>query len=29
MQTFKVSDFLGSKIPIAKKDIETEYGVLE
>jgi protein tyrosine phosphatase len=29
MQTLKVSDFIGQKVPISKKDIDTEYDVLE
>ena len=29
MKTFKVSEFLGSKVPISKKEIDMEYSVLE
>jgi len=29
MRTYKAKDFLNQKVPISKKDIDTEYSVLE
>ena len=29
MRTYKVKDFTGQKVPISKKDIDTEYNVLD
>lgn len=29
MKTYKAKDFLGQKVPLSKKDIDTEYSVLE